>query len=508
MKLRFFTSLLCILWVVALYGQDTSRVPELMKFYHINGKISSEGPVRDNKPDGYWKTYDDSGQLRSEGNRVDFMLDGLWKFYNGEGIIVLEINYKNDKKNGIRRAVEEEFIVEETFKDDLKHGTTTFFFPDGKIQRTLTYQEGLEHGISKEYDKQGRLITILEYRRGFIVNQEYINRFDNLGRKTGLWKDFWDNDIVKSEITYRADLRNGYYKEYDREGKLLKVEKYVNDELIRDAREVALYEIRYDYYPDGSVKVMGSYRDSVAMGIRKEFNPDGSISKSYILYDGYVVGEGLLDARNKRQGPWKEFYESGKLLAEGSYKDDIRIGEWKFYFSNGQLEQTGTYLADGKADGLWKWYYSDGKLRREETYAQGIETGRMTEYDESGGVMVSGSYTHGLREGLWKLKVNEYNEEGEYMNDVKEGFWKSYFSNGIPHSEGNYVDGLPDGIHKLYWENGILYQEGTYVMGVKEGDWRFYNREGELYLIIKYKNGIEKSYNSVLIEPELPDDNL
>lgn len=45
-------------------------------------------------------------------------------------------------------------------------------------------------------------------------------------------------------------------------------------------------------------------------------------------------------------------------------------------------------------------------------------------------------------------------------------------------------------------------------MGVKEGDWKFYNREGKLFLLIGYKNGIEKFYNSVLIEPELPDDNL
>lgn len=452
MKLRFLVGLLCFSFVVLLYGQDTTYVPGIMKFYHINGKVSSEGPVRDDKPDGYWKTYDDSGRLKSEGNRVDFMLDGLWKFYNEDGKLVLQITYKNGKKNGIRRAVEEEFIVEENFKDDLKHGGSTFFYPDGKLHRTLEYQEGLEHGISKEYDKEGRLITLLEYKRGFIVNQEYFNRFDNLGRKTGLWKEFWDNDVVKNELTYRADLRNGYYKEYDREGKLLKVEKYINDELIRDASEVALYEIRYDYYPDGSVKVMGSYRDSIARGIRKEFNPDGSISKSYILFDGYVIGEGLLDAKNKRQGTWKEFYESGKLLAEGSYKDDVRIGEWKFYFPNGQLEQQGRFLVNGKADGTWNWYYSNGKLRREETFDQGIETGRMTEYDESGEVMLIGTYAHGLKEGLWKTKANEYNEEGEYVNDVKEGLWKSFFSNGIPYAEGNYVDGLADGIHKLYWK--------------------------------------------------------
>lgn len=489
-----------------MYAQDSLLKP--MRFYHANGKVSSEGFIREGKPDAYWKTYNENGQLKSEGNRLNFELDGIWKFYSDSGNLILEIQYREGKKSGLRKSFGEEEDAEENFVNDSKQGISTFYYKNRNVKRTVEYIDGLEHGISREYTENGRLIKISEYRRGFLVNEEFINRYDPQGRKNGVWKEFYENGNLKTEITYRNDLKNGYQKEYDIEGKLLKVEKYINGDIVLDAKEVASYEIRYDYYPDGSVKVMGSYLDNVAQGVRKEFGPDGSIVKSYILSEGFVVGEGLLDAKNRKQGHWKEYYESGQLQAEGDYKDDIRIGEWKFYHPNGKLEQHGRFLPNGKAEGNWKWYYSSGLLRREESYENGLESGNMKEYAESGEIMIEGAYNLGMKEGKWLLNINGYTEEGEYINDIKEGLWKSFYEPGIPHSEGSYVDGLPDGIHKRYWENGILYEEGKYQMGIKEGEWNYFNREGKKYLSIIYKNGIERSYNNMLISPDLPDDNL
>ena len=48
-----------------------------VKYYYPNGNVSSEGTLRNGKPDGYWKSYSESGRIKSEGNRVDFKLDSL-----------------------------------------------------------------------------------------------------------------------------------------------------------------------------------------------------------------------------------------------------------------------------------------------------------------------------------------------------------------------------------------------------------------------------------------------
>src|SRR5690554_1087262 len=71
-------------------------------FYHANGVKSSEGYLKDGKPDAYWKNYNEKGVLVSEGNRKDGFLDGEWKFYNSEGELYMSLNYKNDKKDGIK----------------------------------------------------------------------------------------------------------------------------------------------------------------------------------------------------------------------------------------------------------------------------------------------------------------------------------------------------------------------------------------------------------------------
>ena len=43
--------------------------PQFMQYRYENGTVSSEGYLKDGKPDGYWKTYHPNGKLKSEGNR-------------------------------------------------------------------------------------------------------------------------------------------------------------------------------------------------------------------------------------------------------------------------------------------------------------------------------------------------------------------------------------------------------------------------------------------------------
>ncbi|NCD00363.1 MAG: hypothetical protein EOL95_11790, partial [Bacteroidia bacterium] len=109
-----FTGILFSLNTV--YGQKTETNSEgYTYFYYDNGNIASEGILRDGKPDGYWKTYYESGVLKSEGNRKNFLLDSLWTFYNEQGKPVLQINYKNGKKNGNRTTYREKEYTEEYF---------------------------------------------------------------------------------------------------------------------------------------------------------------------------------------------------------------------------------------------------------------------------------------------------------------------------------------------------------------------------------------------------------
>ncbi len=489
-------------------SQDSINQNTYKKYYYDNGKISSEGFIKNEKPDGYWKTYYENGILKSEGNRKSFLLDSTWKFYNNAGELKVEINYKNNKKNGLRITYIENEKIEEGFIEDTKQGFTYVYYPSGKLKQKTNFKNGKENGISKKFAEDGRIITITEYKQGFIVNREYINRLDKNGLKQDLWVYFYDNEKKKTEINYKNNLKNGYYKEYDKEGKLTKIEKYINNELQEDVQELKEYEIKKDYYSNGKVKIEGSYINGVAEGIRREFDKEGKIEKAYIFNKGRIIGIGIVDVYGKKQGKWLEYYQTGQIKAEGKYTNNVKINEWKYYYKNKNLEQIGSYNNKGEVDGKWKWYYQSGNLQREENYINGVQNGMYTEYSDDKKEIVKGEYIDGLEEGFWKTEIEDHKEEGKYINGVREENWKHYFQNGKIKYEGKYIDGAQNGRHVHFWDNGNKKEEGRYIMGIKDGEWRKYDYNGEIYLVILYKNGIEKRYDKTKIDPELFEEDM
>jgi len=121
-----------------LYSQDTAVIKNgYQKFYYKSKVLSSEGTMRNGQPDGYWKAYYENGKLKSEGNRKNFDLDSLWIFYSEKGQRLLDVNYKDGKKNGIKTTYLEQEMIREMFKNDIKEGFSRYYYPDGKIKMEI-----------------------------------------------------------------------------------------------------------------------------------------------------------------------------------------------------------------------------------------------------------------------------------------------------------------------------------------------------------------------------------
>ena len=507
MKILFIIGFFLFASINLFAQEDTVVKNGHQVFYHSNGKIASEGEMRDGKPDGYWKTYDDLGILKSEGNRKNFQLDSLWKFYDDEGILKLSITYSEGIKNGNRTTYLDNRILVDSFANNIKNGHSKVYYLSGKLKKITPFENGLENGTEKAYAEDGRLTMIAVYKNGFLRHQEYMNNLDKQGRKQGLWKVFYSDGSLQWAGTFSSNIKHGYFKYYDSEGNLEKIEKYVDGVLQEDPPELAVYDIRTDYYSDGSIKVIGSYKDNVAEGVRREYDKSGKITDSYIMHRGRVIGHGIIDEAGLRQGPWKEYYVEGPLKAEGVYVNNLRSAQWKFYHLNGKLEQIGRFDKKGKATGNWKWYYDNGLLRRDENLYEGIYEGDYVEFHIDSTVLLEGTFVDNIKEGTWTESHNGYREEGDYLDGVREGIWKHYYNGELIQFEGNFIDGTPDGLHKWYYKNGKISVQGKYVMGMREGDWRYYNETGKIYLIIKYLDGVEVEYNATKINmPLLEDD--
>ncbi len=487
--------------VLAQEQEGQTKTDGFVKFYYPGGQLSSEGTMRDGKPDGYWKTFYENGELKAEGNRRDFMLDSVWKFYDDSARLLVSITYAADKKNGLKTTYRQGEVMSENFVNDVKEGPSTYYYADGKVRLIINFVNGLEEGIARELAPDGTVITYMEYKKGFLVSRERINRKDTKGLKQGRWKYFYDNNTVKLEGVFKDDRKNGYFKDYDENGMLLTVKKFVNDVEQVEAPELTSLKIKTDYYPSGNVKTVASYNGDVPEGVRREYDEQGKITAGYIFTKGAMTGEGIVDEEGIKEGEWREFYTDGTLRSVGTYSKGKPIGNWKYYFENGTLESEGKYTKSGALDGTWRWYFDDGKLRRLQSYIGGMEDGEYIENDETGRLIVKGQYIEGFEDGEWIYDFINYRETGSYRYGARFGKWKAYYSDGTLKFEGEYIDDNLNGRVNWYWPSGKLKDQGNYVNGSREGDWVTFNEDGSPFLIITYRRDVEKRYDGIVIKP-------
>ncbi len=490
-----------------LLGQGGEQLKDgYQVFRYPNGSISSEGVIKNGKPEGFWKSYYVTGVLKSEGKRTNYMLDSIWLFFDQTGDTTEKISYMYGKKNGYYLKYKKDPMAgvyvwsRELFAGDNKEGMAYIYFPDGKVQQTVTYNEGKKEGISKEYDRNGNIITLMEYNNDFLVSRERINRTDNKGFKQGEWKDFYPNGIVRTERTYKDDKLHGYYKEYDQKGVLTLTMLYENGAIVKSkVEDEPDIEITNKYDDKGKLIYSGPFRNKIPVGVHREFTPDGKVKNAFIYNDnGLKVSEGIVDAAGNSNGKWKDFYPDGTVKAEGQYSDNRRTGVWKFYNESGKLEQTGSF-SNGRPDGLWTWYYEDGTILREEEYVMGQRDGSFTEYTQTGEVITKGQYAEGEKNGDWTYKSGSNIENGKYIVGLRDGIWKSFYQDGKLRFKGNYIQGNPDGVQTFYYESGLPKEEQYYRMGIRQRVWKKYDEEGRTIFAVSYKDDVEVSINGVRI---------
>jgi len=119
MQLKTFFLILYIFFNAVLLNGQGTVLNGPVKYYYENGKLSSEGLMKEGKPDGYWTNYYKNGKVKIEGNRKNFLLEGTWKFYDEKGRLSKSINYSEGKKDGptkIYDTLENILVVEEKLK--------------------------------------------------------------------------------------------------------------------------------------------------------------------------------------------------------------------------------------------------------------------------------------------------------------------------------------------------------------------------------------------------------
>lgn len=210
----------------------------------------------------------------------------------------------------------------------LLEGKLQAFWEDGKLHYETQYSLGLENGTKKEWNESGDLIATLKYKMGVLVYSKQKN-------ENGNWVEF------KGPIMQPKSERNFY----DKTGKVI-----LQKTIWLNSTETKVF-IYYDFPDSGKVKLMYSENSILHW-----------LSDSFVSYhiNGKVKSSGRM-SNDSKEGIWKYYDESGKLLAIEKYRIH------KEYYPTGKLMVSGGefYNETEKSwvkDGRWIWWEENGEF--------------------------------------------------------------------------------------------------------------------------------------------------
>ena len=287
----------------------------------------------------------------------------------------------------------------------------------------------------------------------------------------------------------------------------------------KDTRNM-LYQGQYDhgkpsgvwqrYYPDGTLAATMNHVQDTTVVDAVFFHPDGETKAS----EGRFV-------KKRKDGNWRIWNESGKLVSDENYKDSLLDGTCKYFFDGGQLLKIETY-SNGRTEGPFTEYYENGKKKAEGTYSAGEKNGAFKQWFDSGIVDCEGKYYKGVQDGTWyynypdgKLKLALLYKRGkETRRKYENGTFKEYYETQIPKSEYSFENGMKNGPFTEWYdkgqyvqvpgsaedkEMGIIYREklegtqvrmkGDYIDDKFEGEVVFYRENGNIERVEEWVDG-------------------
>jgi len=249
--------------------------------------------------------------------------------------------------------------------------------------------------------KQGRWIYFFENTRH--IEKEGI--FEN-NSKIGIWKTWYQNGNLKTEINYVNNQPNGHARIYYENGKISEEGNWKNTVWIggytyyhsngQKAYEWNFTEngkrtgIQKYYYENGNLYIKGEWNDGKESGTITEYNQDGSIKAE----KQFVAGQ--FDANTSK------FYTAKKVVVEEIPVDtNVNIHKDQVETNN-----TDNNFQTFNGNGYHKLFNAFKKVDREGEFKNGqLIDGKRYYYDAEGNLIKTVIYENGLMTETIKEKL-------------------------------------------------------------------------------------------------------
>jgi antitoxin component YwqK of YwqJK toxin-antitoxin module len=205
-----------------------------------------------------------------------------------------------------------------------------------------------------------------------------------------------------------------------------------------------------------------------------------------------VMSQNITDSNGMKQGPWIKSYPNGKVMYEGTFKNDKPVGVFRRYNNEGILISELTY-SDKKDEATAVFFYADSIKAAEGKYVARKKEGLWKFWSATRPAYLIGEeyYHYDLRHGLSQKFYPDGTlaEKMTWDYGKRTGEWLQHYPDGSICLRAEYFDGKLEGPFSYYHPGGRLQYEGRYKKDVRTGDWMVFNEDGSLKQIIVYKDG-------------------
>jgi antitoxin component YwqK of YwqJK toxin-antitoxin module len=279
-------------------GQFKDDVPVgRFTYYSTKGRVES---VLDHYPGGkasHARHYHPNGKLMAEGRYVGQAKDSTWVFFNTDGIKRSTERWNVGKKygeqltyyadgtlaekstwvKGVQQGAFEQYFDNGQVKTRANYasgepeGTMTYFFPSGKKEIEGKMVNGDRDGTWFYFNEDGTVQIQVLYKAGAYVKDK---------KENGTFKEYHDQDKLKSEVTYKAGRREGRFTEWNNDGTWVERPVKIGPE---GAEKNDLERVL-----EGQTKKReGTYKNDELDGELKEYDEAGRLIRTV----NYVAGE-------------------------------------------------------------------------------------------------------------------------------------------------------------------------------------------------------------------------
>lgn len=262
-----------VLTTVQVYATDgkVSRA----KHYHPDGTLMATGKYVGQEKDSVWNYYSTDGRLRRVEGMKQGVLHGEQLVYYANGQLAEHTTYRSGVRNGEHQSWFDNGNprMSTVYRDDQPDGTITFHHPNGRKEIEGKYVDGLREGTWYYFNADGSLQLTVVYKKG----EQFLERKEN-----GTFTEYWDDDRVKSQITYKKGKREGPFVEYHNNGQWA-MRKVPGDPI----KGVPAFEERV---LQGQTKAReGTYVNDLLEGDVREYDEKGRTIRTTTYAAGEVV---------------------------------------------------------------------------------------------------------------------------------------------------------------------------------------------------------------------------